>query len=270
MLISFLDRDGCLNLNNWSAMIFDNSLILMCQERLHFPVVIPTCNNVTYLKRTIDFFKSRDFNEFLIMDNGSSYPPMLEFLHQVAHQYTVLLSSHNPGPREFYKNKDILDWLPNYFIVTDPDLIFKEELDRKSIDYLIEITEKHQIFKVGSALALEMTEPNILDIPARWCQSDLTIRLWERSFWENIFSVTNYGDVIYKAPIDTTFALYNKKYDTGLFMHNNLRVAGRYTAKHCGWMEPPPIPLEEYEFYRNAMNAKHSSSESIKSGLNYG
>jgi hypothetical protein len=58
--------------------------------KFELPIVIPVFNGVTYLSNTIDFFKARGFDEYLILNNGSAYPPLEEYLSKVPDGVTVL------------------------------------------------------------------------------------------------------------------------------------------------------------------------------------
>jgi hypothetical protein len=90
--------------------------------------------------------------------------------------------------------------------------------------------------------------------------ADYTFASWESQFWRDPVAL---GDLqLYRAPVDTTFALYNRKHFDPLaraFARQKLfdcmdtpgsyRLAGPYTATHVPWMKDDPIPWEELDFY---------------------
>jgi hypothetical protein len=97
-----------------------------------------------------------------------------------------------------------------------------------------------------------------------------TIRQGEIGYYRSFCGITKYGDTIYNAPIDTTFAVYNKRYFAGNVQLANCRVAGRYSAIHYGWYDTPPIPKKEYEFYKKSIvKSQFASTEWVKSGKVY-
>jgi uncharacterized protein YhaN len=55
---------------------------------------------------------------------------------------------------------------------------------------------------------------------------------------------------VYEANIDTTFALYNKKYFNPQDRYRALRVAGSFVSKHLGFYKQNSIPKEEIDFYK--------------------
>jgi hypothetical protein len=239
-------------------------------EKLDFPIVIPVFNSTTYLKNIKKFFEDRGLKEFLILDMGSTYPKIQEVLNSFSENSVILNLLDNPGPRVFYDNKQIYNWLPETFIATDPDMGMNEDLTFDDIKHLVELSNKNSFFKLGSALNLEIYFDNVIDLPFMFNSRLITIRDIENCYYEHIVSASDDGDLIYAAAIDTTFAVYNKKFDNGRFMDSNYRIAGKYTAEHFGWYSVPPIPAEEYEFYCEAVKGKqYASTETLKRGENY-
>jgi glycosyltransferase involved in cell wall biosynthesis len=238
--------------------------------RFELPIVIPVFNGVTYLSNTIDFFKARGFDEYLILNNGSEYPPLEEYLSKVPDGITVLDLPHNPGPRVYFNDPSIYSRLPEQFILTDPDLGFKDELDRESILHLFELCEEHKRYKMGCALNIWTEEPSCVDTDIDTRKGMTTIRDIEEKYYRQFLGVTKYGDTIYDAPIDTTFAAYDKRYFAGNASGSSGRSVGRYLAEHYGWYDVPPIPSDEYEYYKAAVSTtQFASTEWVKSGKKY-
>lgn len=57
------------------------------------------------------------------------------------------------------------------------------------------------------------------------------------------------GSSIYRAAIDTTFALYNKKYLDIINFYLACRIAGRYTCKHIPWYVESGLSANEETTY---------------------
>jgi hypothetical protein len=213
------------------------------------PIVIPTFNNVSYLRKMI--FQLEDFgiNNLIILDNWSTAPKMSEFLNLLSTKYTVVKKFTNDGPTEFYWNRNFFNWLPDNFIITDPDIGFNQNLPKDFINVMKNVSEEHKLMRVGFALDIEMAgvEHNMHDI--MFNLSGLTMYQWEERFWQNKIGLTEYGDQIYNAPIDTTFCFINKKYDIGDYFGPSARIAGNFTAQHYGWYINPPVPENELEYY---------------------
>lgn len=223
------------------------------------PVIIPSYSQPTYLSNTLSKLQNLNLTSIIIIDSCSEYAPIKDLYRLWEHSASVIYLNENLGPRYFYQNKEIYDSLPEYFIVTDPDLEFNKDLPDNFVQDLIDISEEYKIGKVGFALSIADTE----DIRPE-------SKKFEDRYWNSIVGQTKYGDNIFKADIDTTFALYNKKYikDTSFpgDFFKGLRVAGRFTAKHWGWYNRQPIPEVELKHYKEFQ--KWSFTEEIASKIN--
>lgn len=222
------------------------------------PVLIPTFNQLTYCKNTISRLQDFKLFNFIILDNGSTYEPFLEWAKEI--EYPVVIRYDNPGPRDFFINMSIWNRLPNIFIVTDPDLEYPSSIPDSVIQDMINITHLHRWPKI--ALGLN-TDPEDLMYPM--------VKDWEAAYWTHIVGYTESGDPIYNAKTDTTFALYNKEYVrevgdlswNGSFF-NSPRICGNYLINHLGWYIEKNISDEERDFYENTASWWASTSHEIK------
>jgi len=114
--------------------------------------------------------------------------------------------------------------MPDKFILTDPDLEFNSNLPIHFIEELVALSNIYKSNKIG--FALDISEPNKMYTGIYHNNKDICA--WEAQFWSNKIPNSEYE--LYIANIDTTFCLINKR-NTG----NNIRVAGRFTAKHLPW-----------------------------------
>jgi hypothetical protein len=124
---------------------------------------------------------------------------------------------------------------------------------------MIRAAEFLEATKIG--LALDISRPEdmkraVINIGG----ADYTFHSWESRFWTDPVRL---GELeLYRAPVDTTFALYDRtRFDplARSFMQQkafdcmdtpgSYRLAGRYTSVHAPWMVDDPIPAEEHDFY---------------------
>jgi glycosyltransferase involved in cell wall biosynthesis len=214
-----------------------------------FPVVVPTYNNPSYLSSMINQLESYDLTDIIIVDNCSTIPGMTELLTNLAEKYIVVKKFTNDGSTEFYRNSDFRAWLPEYFIITDPDIGFNPRLPKNFAEILKEVSNEYKMMRVGFALDIEMDgeDHNMHEIMFHF--TGLTMYQWEERFWHNKLGSTKNGDPIFAAPIDTTFCLVNKNNDIGDYYEPSVRIGGDFTAQHYGWYNNPPIPENEHEYY---------------------
>ena len=104
------------------------------------------------------------------------------------------------------------DALPRLFCLTDPDLLLNPDTPADFLAQLAALTERMAVGKAG--LALDIADPAALRQESfRIDQArDWKIWEWEAQFWQDQAGTMPGGDPIYRASVDTTFALYNKRY----------------------------------------------------------
>ena len=69
-----------------------------------------------------------------IIDNASTYPPMLEYLKQTP--YTVHYMQRNQGHMVFFSDDEFKSVRENeYYVLTDPDIIAIEDCPSDFMDY---------------------------------------------------------------------------------------------------------------------------------------
>ena len=211
----------------------------------HIPIVIPVFDNLTYASLMVSQLRLYDFRNIILWDNGSSYPPFLEYLRASSSAgLEVIRDRSNRGPRFAFEDAAIYATLPEIFCITDPDLMFGNATPIDFVEQLVKISNDFKIGKVG--LAIDISEPDQM-IEKKIINNGISYHVWEweKQFWQERVGFTEGGDEIYQAAIDTTFAIYNKRY----FVRDNplhaLRVAGRFTCKHLPWCKDNLMPPEE-------------------------
>jgi FkbM family methyltransferase len=220
------------------------------------PILIPAFNSVTYLRATVSELRRRGFQNLVVVDNASTFPPMLEYLSQIDREITVIRLRDNRGPRDLFLDRKNFVSLPQYFCITDPDLEFNPALPEDFLCELAVLTEEHQVGKAGFAISLadrEKMQEDVFEVGTN------RARIWEREaqFWEQKIGLTSTGDEVYRAGIDTTFAVYNKRYFDASHYWYAVRVAGKYTCRHLPWYKETGLPAEEEEYYRAHARFSH-------------
>jgi hypothetical protein len=212
------------------------------------PIFIPSFNNPTYVDNMVRQLRARGLHNLTIVDNRSTSETMIDYLKSASSSLNVDVLAQNFGPRHLYRAEERRARLPNLFCVTDPDLELNSDLPEDFLDELIACTERFAVGKAG--FSLDISDPaalrdDVMTIGGR----PYKIWEWEAQFWKNRLGFTSDGAPIYRASIDTTFALYNKR-----FYHNRLhfravRVAGNYTCKHLPWYRQRIVPHDEQAYY---------------------
>lgn len=239
---------------------------LLTIDESEVPIIIPVFNLVTYAKFMVDQLKSYGLNNFIICDNASTYQPMINYLEELSKTERVVRFDENLGPRIFTERPEFFSILPEYFIITDPDLIFNSSLPKNFMLKMKRILDMYGISKVGFAIDIEETKDKFFDY---W-----QIKKWEGHYWSNQIKLHDEKDPLYAAAIDTTFCMHKK--DTvlrelkeqrkGITNTSAFRIAGRFTCEHMGWWKDQPVPQEELDFYHDVQTWASTYNEKKRLG----
>ena len=223
------------------------------------PFFITSFNRLTYLKELLSWLEKANFQNIIVLDNDSKYPPLLEFLEKTKHR--VVRLQQNYGHLALWKcglfEKEITS---DYFCLSDcdvvPDTQCPTDIVKKAIYYL----EKYKILtKVGPSLRIDnipdsnQQKKDILDV--------------ESAYYEHFYKERT----LYRAPIDTTFAVYRPnisplKRDLTRYKLPqceawwlSARMAAPYEALHLPWYEDSRSDNAEQEFYRAQIRLESSA-----------
>ena len=220
------------------------------------PILIPCFDTVTYVRGMVEQLRTRGFRNIVLVDNASTYEPMRQYLKDPGTGVTVIRQPQNLGPRNVILDPLNFTLLPQFFCVTDPDLTLNPDMPLDFLAQLAALTEQHSVGKAG--LALDISDPSAMrDDDFQVSGRHWKIWEWEANFWKTRLGTTASGDPVFKASIDTTFALYNKKFFDPNKPLNAVRVAGRFTCRHLPWYRDTGLPQAEEEHYRQYARYSH-------------
>lgn len=231
---------------------------LLMKTRL--PLLVPAFNNPYYVGRFCNHILKFDCFDIIIFDNNSTYPPMREFYSTLPNSIKVLYLSHNFGPRIFWMDDTIYNSLPDIFSISDPDIEFNDQLPTDFIDRLIDLTFQLKVGKIG--FALDIFSPHIMT-QRKFRHADGWKDIWESEgdHWQREVKNCDFDNPLYIAPIDTTFAIYNKNFFNRDYPFSAIRVGGHYIAKHLPWYINVNIPEHEQKFYQYSSVYSYYSSD---------
>ena len=212
------------------------------QDYPDIPVIINNFNRLSYLKALLNWLERAGMRQIYIIDNASTYPPLLEFYKTMP--YTLFQLNKNVGHLALWKTH-IFKWFEkDYYVYTDPDVVPVEDCPLDAVKYFREILNRYpDISKVGFGLKID-------DLPEHYEHKDKVIQ-WEKAYWEEEIEKD-----LYRAKIDTTFALYRPGAKGG-WRSSALRTGGRYVARHLPWYVDSNNPSKEELFF---IQSSHYSS----------
>lgn len=204
------------------------------------PIIINNYNRLSYLKRLIESLTKRGYNNIIILDNQSTYPPLLQFYETT--QYEVVHLKKNYGYRALWESGIYNKYKRGYYVYTDVDMELTEDCPDDFLLTFQKMLEKYNdCFKVGCALKID-------DLPSCYDKKEEVIK-HESQFWEKMLEKD-----VYDATIDTTFALYRPFTGTsGNFSRFNIRMGGKFQIRHLPWYIDTAHPTDEDLFYTNSL-----------------
>lgn len=206
------------------------------------PIIINNYNRVTTLKRLILDLEKRGYKNLYIIDNKSTYPPLLEFYENCP--YPVFRLKKNIGFKALWRSGLWYKFFNGYYCYTDSDLSLSEECPDDFMSVFYNLLKKYpEVFKVGFSLKID-------DLPDNYNQKKKVIN------WESKFYQKEKEKNVFIAPIDTTFALYRPftrrgKRDGSVEI---LRVGFPYQCHHLPWYENSNNLTEEELYYNKSLN----------------
>lgn len=223
------------------------------------PVFVNSFEQPTYLRNMLDWLHANRFGRVIVLDQASSYPPLLDYYASEAFRERAHLVrlGKNVGPRA------ALDILPQlvrengFHIFTDPDLDMPDRVAPDFLTRLIALARRYNARKVG--VALDISDPSAFhDRKVKFSRNHPAGRVeeWEGQFWDTALEPD-----VYAAAVDTTFHLHNpqatlsarqalRKWRGKRHVYREIRVAGAgFVARHLPWYRDDGCPAEEKAHY---------------------
>ncbi|MFV7236090.1 glycosyltransferase [Flavobacterium sp. ZB4R12] len=212
------------------------------------PIIIINFNQLEYLKKLIDFLVKNDYENIVVIDNNSTYPPLLNYYEKINDLANVIKMKTNQGHRVFWKNKGLYQiYGKGYYVISDSDIEPNDNCPKDFLLHFKKILDKNKnVIKVGFSLRIN-------DIPDSNKHKSKILN-WEKQFWDKKDRNDNYI-----SEIDTTFALYRPINQFNLkFFYKAIRTKSPYIAKHGGWYIDHENLTEEQDFYMKTANGSSS------------
>lgn len=206
-------------------------------HRVSTPVFVIVRDRLTPLRRLIVWLEEAGHDEIWLVDNNSTFPPLLDFLDATPHQ--VVRLERNLGHRSPFLSGTVQRIAADrHFVVTDPDVVPDETCPLDAVDHFRELLDRYpEIDKVGFGLRTD-------DLPDTYPLA-ADVRAWEARFWANEIEPG-----VYRADIDTTFALYRPLHRRHR-EDSALRTGAPYVARHLPWYVGPNDIGDEDRWYRD-------------------
>lgn len=201
------------------------------------PIFINVRDRVRELRKLVTWLEAAGHERIILLDNDSSWPPLLDYLDQTPH--TVVRLRQNLGSRSIW----VAGLAPNEpFIFTDPDIVPIDECPHDAVERLTWILKHyHQFAKAGLGLYLDDVSPKMNSLS------------WERSLVDKNREI---APGIFDSLVDTTFALHRVGVQ---HMLPGARTGFPYQCRHPSWYIETPDDEDTY-YLANAIKGPLGSS----------
>jgi len=205
------------------------------------PIVINNRNRISFLLKLIESLEKRGVKNIYIIDNNSSYPPLLKYYDECP--YHVFRLKKNIGHLSIWKTRIYWQFIRSYYVYTDSDLVMIDECPDDFLLIFFNQLKKYKLArKVGFSLKID-------DLPDCYAGKDKVLE-WEKRYWTN-----EVKDGFTAANIDTTFALYRPFAIGGASYCLSFRSSYPYMVKHLPWYNDSNNLSTEEKYY-----IEHASS----------
>jgi len=204
---------------------------------MNLTIVINNRNRLSTTKKLVDDLLYRDSTNIIIIDNESSYQPLLEWYKTLPSNIRILYSL-NYGHHALFQSNVLNDIPEEWCFYTDADIQLNPNMPKDYQQIMFNLAHQYNYKKIGLALQID-------DLPDHYALKEQVIRN-ESHWWENKI-IEN----VYRADTDTTFCLI-KKCD----QFDSLRIAGDFTAKHMPWYLDLDNLSDEEQYYNNNLGER--------------
>lgn len=220
-------------------------------EAKEIPIIINNFNRLTSLKLLIESLITRGYCNIHIIDNASTYPPLLEY-YKIC-PYEIYRLDRNIGYKAIWESGIYDKFKHSYYVYTDADMQIDNCCPIDFMERFLQIMDKHPFCqKVGFGIRID-------DLPDYFSKKQQVIE-HESKYWINEIERG-----VFRAAIDTTFALYRPfcKGATSPYQET-YRTGEPYIIRHLPWYTDTSSLSEEEMYYVNSVTRSTHWSAQIK------
>lgn len=208
------------------------------------PVFIVNRNRHAALKSLVEWLKDCGTRNVCILDNSSTYGPLLDWYGKLSTDVRLVRFDANLGPWVFWK-KNLHKALDMPYVMSDSDLIPADFCPSDLISRLQEtLCRFPDAQKVGPSLRID-------NLTSNYTQAETAFK-WESQFWERPIAPG-----LFSAPVDTTFAMYAPNVEFSCDIRN-IRLGYPYTMEHTPWLVDDSALSHEEQYYRTNTSSEYS------------
>jgi hypothetical protein len=186
---------------------------------INYPVILTNMNRLSTCKKMVDdLFKLNGNSRITIIDNASTYPPLLDWYDTMKNDINIIYNQKNEGPWAFFYGGTFSNIEDEIYIYSDADLELNPNMPYNWQEIMIDYINKY-----GRKASLVL---RIDDIPDSYEFKSNIINHQGVCWYES-------GETdVYRAITDMTFSMDKK---SNGHRYESMRLGGDFACRHIPW-----------------------------------
>jgi hypothetical protein len=197
-------------------------------------------NRLTTTKKMVeDLFRLNGNAKINIIDNASTYPPLLAWYDEIKNDVNIIRQQVNLGPWTFFYSGHFSRCEEDFYIYSDADLELNPNMPSNWQEMMMEYYKKYNakaslVLRLDDVVESEMKE-SILN-------------------HQNVCWYPTEEENVYRAITDMTFSFDAK---TAGYRYDSVRIGGDLACRHMPWyLDLNNLPEEE-KYYLKSLDNKY-------------
>lgn len=211
---------------------------------INYPIYLTNMNRLSTTKKMVeDLFRLNPNSDITIIDNASTYPPLLNWYREIGKYVKIRKNDVNRGPWSFFYSRINLECQNTHYVYSDADLELNPEMPYNWQEIMLECLKK---YGRKASLALKLS-----DVP----EGDLKEQI--KNHQSICWYPTEEKDV-YRAITDMTFSMDEKSKG---YRFESMRLAGKFECRHIPWYLDANNLSEEEKYYIEHLDGKYPDAK---------
>ena len=207
---------------------------------LNYPIYLTNMNRLTTTKKMVeDLFKLNGNARINIIDNASTYPPLLKWYDEIENDVNIIKQEVNLGPWTFFYSGHFSNCPDDFYVYSDADLELNPNMPYNWQEILMDY---HKRWNRKASLVLRLD-----DIPESEMKKHITFHqsvCWNPTEEENVWHGVT----------DMTFSFDAK---SAGYRYESVRIGGNFACRHIPWYLDPLNINEEEKYYLDHIDNKY-------------
>lgn len=216
---------------------------------MNYPIYITNMNRLSSTRGMVEHLFNLNPNAKInIIDNASTYPPLLDWYKKIKHDVNIIRHNENRGCWSFFYSGYSRACNEDYYIYSDADLELNPNMPKEWQEILMDY---HKQWNRKASLVLRLD-----DVPEGELKDKIRVHqqiCWGKTEEENVWHGVT----------DMTFSFDSKQAG---YRYESVRIGGNFACRHIPWyLDFNNLPEEE-KYYLEHLDGKYP--EALWSNIN--